>query len=421
MPSIQAVPYVPGRARGVLRLGLPCGSGSIAVIRSDEAARLGCRPAGLAVVDAAPLSHDMIGLFRAGIPTLLISRAQAESLREGDEALLDGGQGWLGPADSAPPAWEEPQPPPAGLPVLTADGIAVRLRASVAHLSGAELALAKGAEAIGLVRSEFLMPELGALPDAGFYEQALAALCQAAAPLSVTVRLIDLAGDKLPPWLPDAEGLVTALGLQGSRLYDREPLASVVRAEVEAVGRLTPRFPLALIVPFVVGRADFTRWRDEIVRRLPTPLAIGAMAETPAAVLALPELLATADFVAIGCNDLTQCLFAADRDLPEVAPYLDPYAPALFRFLAAAARAAGADIERVMLCGLLAQLPGVLPALVGLGYRCCSIEPLMIPRLADRLGGLQEAEAVALAERVCAAGDGGEVRRLLGLQAEAWL
>jgi phosphoenolpyruvate-protein kinase (PTS system EI component) len=362
----------------------------------------------------------MIGLFRAGIPTLLISRVQAEALRAGEAALLDGGLGWLGPPASAPPAPAEPRAPPPGLPVLTADGIPVRLRASVANPAGAALAVAKGAEAIGLVRSEFLVPDSGAPPDAGFYEQALAALCQAAAPLPVTIRLIDLAGDKRPPWFPNSAGGLSALGLQGSRLYDREPVRSVVLAEMDAIARLAPRFPLALIVPFVVGRADFTRWRDELGVRLPLPLTLGAMAETPAAVLALPELLTAADFVAIGCNDLAQCLFAADRDLPDVAEYLDPYAPAVFRLLRLAANAARGDIERLMLCGLLPQLPGVLPALVGLGYRCFSIEPLMIPGLAACLRGLRTTEADELATRVCAAGDGAEVRRLLGLPADAW-
>lgn len=100
MRPLQATPYVPGRAQGPLRLGLPCAPGSIAVIQGTAIPRLDCRPGGLAVVDAAPLSHDMIRLFRAGIPTLLIDRAQAESLREGEAVVLDGELGWLGAPDS---------------------------------------------------------------------------------------------------------------------------------------------------------------------------------------------------------------------------------------------------------------------------------------------------------------------------------
>ncbi len=106
------------------------------------------------------------------------------------------------------------------------------------------------------------------------------------------------------------------------------------------------------------------------------------MAESPAAVLAMPHWFEVADFVAIGCNDLMQCLFAADRDLAEVRRHLDPYSPELFRFLKQAAEAAGDNINKVQLCGLLPQLPGVLPVLLGMGFRVFSVAPVMIPYLA---------------------------------------
>jgi phosphoenolpyruvate-protein kinase (PTS system EI component) len=139
------------------------------------------------------------------------------------------------------------------------------------------------------------------------------------------------------------------------------------------------------------------------------------MAETPAAVLELSELADAADFVAIGCNDLLQCLFAADRDLPAVAHLVDPYSPAVYRFLRLAAQAAGPRLGRVQLCGLLPQLPGVLPILVGLGFSVVSVEPLLIPWLARALETLDTASAASIAEDLCAARDADTARRLLGL------
>ena len=91
------------------------------------------------------------------------------------------------------------------------------------------------------------------------------------------------------------------------------------------------------------------------------------MTEVPAAILDMQHWFEVADFVSIGCNDLMQCLFAADRDIPELRNYLDPCAPALFRFLRQAATAAGENIDKVQLCGLLPQMPGVLPVLLGMG------------------------------------------------------
>ncbi|MEA3275391.1 MAG: putative PEP-binding protein, partial [Pseudomonadota bacterium] len=417
MRSIQAIPYVPGIARGVLRFGAANATAhSLTLVRGAEIASLTARPAGILAVDAAPLSHVMIRLLNAGIPTLILGSDQAAQLREGDEALLDGVRGVVGdPAEVLAQTEDPPHPPRSGVPVTTLDGVTVSLRASIAGAQGAALALSSGASAIGLVRSEYLDPPDGELPDVGFYEHAFDGLCRTAAPLAVTVRLLDAAGDKRPAWLPDLPGVLTALGLQGSRLYDREPVRSVMLAQIEALGRLAPEHPLSVLVPFVTRTQEFLRWRETILGVLPSPLPVGAMAETPAAVLELAELADAADFVAIGCNDLLQCLFAADRDLSAVAHLVDPYAPAVYRFLRLAARAAGTRLGRVQLCGLLPQLPGVLPILVGLGFSAFSVEPLLIPWLARTLETLDTASAALIAEGVCAARDADAARRLLGL------
>jgi phosphoenolpyruvate-protein kinase (PTS system EI component) len=137
------------------------------------------------------------------------------------------------------------------------------------------------------------------------------------------------------------------------------------------------------------------------------------MAETPAAVLAMAHWFNEADFVAIGCNDLMQCLFAADRELVELSRYLDPYAPELFNFLQQAATAAGNNIDKVQVCGLLPQIPGVLPVLLGMGFRVFSVAPVMIPYLANTVNVTDLAEAEALAHRVCSSRHSQQVRDLL--------
>jgi phosphoenolpyruvate-protein kinase (PTS system EI component) len=139
------------------------------------------------------------------------------------------------------------------------------------------------------------------------------------------------------------------------------------------------------------------------------------MAETPAAALALAETLEAADFVALGCNDLMQCFFGVDRELLEVSRFLDPCAPPLLRFLRQAAEAAGDAVGEVQLCGLLPQAPGILPVLLGLGYRVFSVEPVAIPYLARTIGAVRIDSAESLAAAACAAPDATSVRRLLGL------
>jgi phosphoenolpyruvate-protein kinase (PTS system EI component) len=145
------------------------------------------------------------------------------------------------------------------------------------------------------------------------------------------------------------------------------------------------------------------------------------MVETPAAAFALAEMLEIADFVALGCNDLMQCFFGVDRDILEVSEFLDPCAPVLFRFLRQVAEAAGKAVGELQLCGLLSQSPGILPVLLGLGYRVFSVEPVMIPYLARTIGTEGIASAEALAAAVCAAPDAEGVRRILGLpRGSAW-
>jgi len=413
MQPVVGMPYVPGLARGVLRRD-PC-DGGIWFTTQSELGNLGtARPAGAVVVNAAPFSHAMIALLARGVPTVLLDRMQAAALREGEEILLDAAAGRILAADAAPaPRASVPAAPPAGKPVHTADNVAVELRASVRDAAGARRASENGACAIGLVRSEFLVPPGAAMPDADFYEQALAAVCEAAKPLPVVVRLLDIAPDKRPPWLASVLESTGALGLQGARLFDTEPVAGVVQAQLEATARLQRRIALRLLVPYVGSASEMRRRREAISTHLPKPLLIGAMIETPAAALEIGEFCDVADFVALGTNDLMQCLFGADRDLPAVSQLLDPYSPALYRFLHTVAENAGPQLIRVQMCGVLSQLPGTMMLLLGLGYRVFSVDPVFIPWLAETVRHTDTTHARELATRVRMASSADTVKQLL--------
>jgi phosphoenolpyruvate-protein kinase (PTS system EI component) len=209
--------------------------------------------------------------------------------------------------------------------------------------------------------------------------------------------------------------MTSALGLQGARLFDTEPVAGVVRAQLEAIAGLARTQPLGVIIPYLTHVAELRGRLTEVRRTLGPSVPVGAMAETPAAVLDIGGWLDQADFVAIGCNDLMQGLFAADRDQPALRGWLDPHAPVLFRLLAQAAAAAGERIDRLQLCGLLPQLRGLLPVLLGLGFRAVSVDAAQIPYLAALVRAAAIPEAEDLAGAVCAATDADEVRTLLDI------
>jgi phosphoenolpyruvate-protein kinase (PTS system EI component) len=139
------------------------------------------------------------------------------------------------------------------------------------------------------------------------------------------------------------------------------------------------------------------------------------MLETAGAALAVEGFLAKTDLVGIGLNDLMQSLFGADRDLPAVRDNLDPYAPALYRLLRLTAELAGPEVNRVQLCGILPQLPGVLPVLLGLGYRTFSVDVAHAPYLAGTVATRSSVEDRGLAEAVCDATSGHAVADLLGV------
>ena len=410
---IQATPFAPGQATGPLCSDPgACDAESIVILDFNQPTQLTCRPRGLILVDPPLLSHSVTQLLGTGIPAVIIDRLLRSRLRHGRAIGIDGESGQISQPPVASGTAEAPRTPAPGGAVSTRDGHPVQLRASVSGADAAARAVECGAGAIGLVRSEFLVPPDQRVPDIRFYTDALGELLAAAAPLAVTVRLLDLAPDKRPAWAASRKS-TGPLGLQGCRLYGSEPVASAFRAEVAALDRLARDHALSILVPFVSSPAEFRHWRNEVQSRLHRPIATGVMVESPAAALQMDHWVEHADLIGLGCNDLMQSLFAADREVPELSALLDPHAPVLFRFLREVAHLAGAAADRVQLCGLLPQVPGVLPVLLGLGFRSFSVEPPLIPWLARRVGQTDSRDARQLAQAVCDCREANQAKALM--------
>jgi phosphoenolpyruvate-protein kinase (PTS system EI component) len=398
---LQGMGYVPGTASGELQRGTSK-PGRVALVDLTQALEPSTPPAAFIIVGGAPLSHAMIELVARGIPTVIIDRQQENMLTPGSWVTVDGATGLIvlngrerftGPRITPPPK--------PGYPIRLEDGTAIWLMASVRNSDQAHLASISGASGIGLVRSEFLASDAPHPPDAACLTQELENLCAAAGHLTVTVRLIDIAADKPPRWLSEAQPILRPLGMQGSRLYPYEPIHSVLQNQLAALAALSEHFPLEVLIPFIGRRDELLRWVDFVRRSLPETVPLGAMAETPAAVLDLANWGDLVDFFSVGTNDLIQYYFGADRDEPALSDILDPYDPAIYRLLQQAADAAAEYRDEIRLCGVLPRLSGVLPALVGLGYRRFSVDPIWVPYLAESLHSLSLAEAEKLASRVC--------------------
>jgi len=414
--DIIGIPYVPGVAQGAVQHGGVANIGNrILILQQQDIEAISEPPLGFVVVEGAPFSHTMIHFMSMGVPTVIISEQQASLLKDGMLVLLNGATGQITTQISSEVVPEMPPVSELGKPLATADGVPVSLRASVRNQEAAKRSRLEGAESIGLVRSEFILPDDGSVPDSNFYTHAFGQICEAAAPLPVTIRLLDVAADKIPPWMATLDGVSGTLGLQGVRLYGIEPMKSVYQAQLTAINSLSDSYDIRVLIPYLVRQEELRYWVDLIQRQLSKTLPLGAMAETPASALDVANWFDVVDFVAIGCNDLMQCLFAADRDRAELRNYLDPYAPLLWRFMQQIATAAEAYLDRIQLCGVLAQLPGVLPILLGLGYRAFSVEAKLIPYLRQTITTTNIADAQQLAQQICAAKESRQVLELLGL------
>jgi len=413
--EIFAAPYVPGIAQGSISRNAEQ-AGAILIV-SELTLATGSQASGFIVVEGAMFSHAMLGLLAKGIPAVIVTSEQAASLHEGQLVQLDGYKGSIRSLPVATGALpQSPAVPRPGQPVMSADGVAVALRASVRSVTGAKQAKTLGAESIGLVRTEFLEPDPIKLPDSFFYQQAFAELIEEADPLKVTFRLLDVATDKLPGWVSGTRRFLGPLGRQGIRLFDDENLREVVSAQIDAVVQIGMRERVKLLVPYVSTVEEMQRVKGWIQGRAVLP--VGTMLETPAAAMDIAAQLEVADFAALGTNDLMQCFFGADRDDPTLRHYLNPYSPQLYRFLARVAGDAGEKLPLVQVCGLLSQLPGVLPVMLGLGFRAFSVDAAYIPFLAATVRQTHVGEARSLAEEVCRMKTETAVGSLLGARVD---
>jgi phosphoenolpyruvate-protein kinase (PTS system EI component) len=276
-----------------------------------------------------------------------------------------------------------------GLPHLTADGAPFGLLCNVASDVEVRVGRDSGADGIGLLRTE--LPFLGhdRWPDEADHRRALRPILAEAAGWPVTVRLLDFAGDKIPPFLHGRPAGLPAL------LDDPAALATQLRAVVE-LGR---GGHVRLMVPMVVGAADVLAVRAAVDAAVAAagiaPVQVGAMVETVAAVEAIDELCAVADFLSIGTNDLTGQVLDLDRTDPRARPELTahPLVLALVERVVAGAARAG---RPVTVCGDAGSHPTTLPLLLGAGIRAVSVACARIDETRYRLRRLATTTCASL-------------------------
>ena len=362
-------------------------------------------------------SHTAIMAQSLEIPAVVGLDQATREIMPGDELILDGltGRVILTPGNGVIKKYKtrkkEFEAFKAGVaksssaPAVTPDGLTVRVLANIELPEEVQLAQKYGADGVGLYRTEFLYMRQRQLPTEDELFEDYRRVVEAMQPRQVTIRTLDIGGDKFMPRMEYAPEMNPALGLRAIRfcLKEQEIFRTQLRAilRASAFGQVRVMFPL-------ISSVQEMRTARELVRAVQAELAergvpfdqnlpIGAMIEVPAAVTLCRVLTREADFFSIGTNDLIQYTLAIDRGNKMVAPMYQPLHPAVMHMInqvVAAGREAGISVA---MCGEMAGDPLHIPILLGLGVDELSMNAMAIPVIKSviRQFNLEEAREMA--------------------------
>ena len=301
-------------------------------------------------------------------------------------------------------------------PAVTRDGIRVHVLANVGSEADARAAAGAGADGAGLVRTELLFLDRSTPPDRAEQLQTYVAVATALAGRRVTLRTMDVGGDKPLAYLPMPAEANPFLGLRGLRLSLQRP--DLLLEQLTAICEAARQGPVGVMFPMVSTVAELLQARRYLTDAagpagLPVGLTIGMMVEVPTAALKIASFLPHLDFVSIGTNDLTQYTMAAERGNASVAALSDPVDPGVLQLVDRVCRAAvGTDVQ-VAVCGEAASDELAVPLLVGLGVHELSVSPHAAPRVKAAVRTLHAGTCRELARRALDLADAAQVRALV--------
>jgi len=390
--------------------------------------------AGVVSEHGGPTSHGAIFARALEIPSVTGATGILEAARPGEQAIVDGyiGAIYLSPEEQVRREYErakrrdliavEHLDALSDRPSETRDGTRVALTANVGLLSDLRLCERHGAEGIGLFRTELIALAHRGFPSEDEQEQLYEGVAEAMAPRPVTIRTLDLGGDKLIPDLQASTEENPQLGWRSIRisLSDQESF----RAQLRAILRASAQGNVRLLIPMISAveellqvRALVEETKEELTRRgvrFDPDLPMGVMIEIPSAALISESLARECDFFSIGTNDLTQYTLAVDRGNEKVAHLYSPFHPAVLSLIDLTVRGANRAGIPVSVCGEMASNPLAVPLLVGLGIVELSgvasavpvvkeiVRSLEMGKVADDARSALEAQSVAEVEAIAA-------------------
>lgn len=377
----------------------------------------------------SPTAHSAIMLRTKGIPAVVAAGPAVLDIAEGTLVAVDGTRGEyvIDPPAEVLEALRaraverahraRHAHAHAAAPAATRDGVSVLVGANICGVPDAQAAADLGADLVGLVRTEFLFLARPQAPDVDEQEATYRALAERLAGRRITLRTLDVGGDKSLSYLPMPPQTNPSLGVRGIRLSLARP--HLLAEQLLAMVRLAHDAPVSVMFPMISTLDEFRRARsllDEAITRdgrpRPAGLRVGIMVEVPATALRAATFAPHVDFFSIGTNDLTQYALAAERGNAAVAELGDPLDPGVLRLIDAVCAGAGGQVP-VAVCGNMAADERTAALLIGLGVRELSVPPAAIPTIKQAVRTLHSGAAAEAGALALAAESASAVRALL--------
>jgi len=309
------------------------------------------------------------------------------------------------------------------LPAETVDGKRIVLDANVGMCSEIPLALENGAEGVGLYRTEFPFLSRPHMPTEDEQYELLRISQETLAGAHLTVRTLDIGGEKTPPYFPMPHEPNPLLGWRSMRLSLDEP--EIFETQLRAIVRAAVDYPMRVMFPMVsgvdelrAGRAALKRVIDEL--GVEPQLEVGIMIEVPSAVALADRLAREVDFFSIGTNDLIQYILAVDRNNPKVSNRYQGFHPAVIAALYQTFQAGHQAGTPVGVCGEMAGAPSSAILLAGMGVDNLSMAPNAIPFVKRALRAIDSRKATELVQEVLPLATTEEVEQHLAQRFEDW-
>ena len=360
-------------------------------------------------------SHTAIMAQALEIPAIVGLKSVTKQVQDGTLLIVDGytGEVIIGPDDDTIIAYQEKELQHeryrssiiqlGHLPAETVDGHRLSIKANIEFSEEVVSAKDHGAEGIGLYRTEFLYLRSRDIPSEEELFEDYKEVAEIFYPSPVTIRTLDLGGDKFTSSLDLSTEMNPALGLRAIRFCLREP--KIFKSQLRAILRASNYGQVQLMFPMISGLQEILETKkilNEVMHELDRQnisydqdVKIGIMIEIPSAVTVADILAKHVDFFSIGTNDLIQYALAIDRVIEHLAYMYQPYHPAILRMIQQVVKASKDTGIKVALCGEMAGDPFCTPILLGLGIDELSMNAVSIPLVKRIIRSISMEEALS--------------------------